>query len=177
MKKIGFFGGCFNPPTNMHIKIANNLIKEGKLDKVVFVPMNDLYKKEGLIEAKHRYNMLKLVTKNYRNLEVDDIEIKENRNLFAVDAFEIIKKSSYLKFCEETDIFLIMGSDNFDKMPNWKDYNKIKDKYKYIVINRNEKEISSTEIRNMIKNNDEEVVKYLPEEVYNYIIKNELYKW
>ena len=46
MKKIGFFGGCFNPPTNMHIKIANNLIKEGKLDKVVFVPMNDFYKKE-----------------------------------------------------------------------------------------------------------------------------------
>ena len=60
MKKIGFFGGCFNPPTNMHIKIANNLIKERKLDKVVFVPMNDLYKKEGLVEAKHRYDMLKL---------------------------------------------------------------------------------------------------------------------
>ncbi|MBQ3146057.1 MAG: nicotinate-nicotinamide nucleotide adenylyltransferase [Clostridia bacterium] len=176
MKRIGFFGGCFNPPTNMHIRIANNLIKEGKLDKVVFVPMNDFYKKEGLIKSKHRYNMLKLAIEGYNNLEVDDIEIKENRKLFATDAFEIIKKSFYLKSNEETDMFLIMGSDNFNKMPNWKDYNKIKNNYKYIVINRDEKEISSTEIRNMIKNNDEEVVKYLPKEVYNYIIENELYR-
>lgn len=177
MKKIGFFGGCFNPPSNMHIKIANSLIKEGKLDKVIFVPMNDFYKKEGLINAKHRYKMLKLALKDHNNLEVDDIEIKENRPLFAIDAFEVIKKSNYLKLNEETEMFLIMGSDNFNKMPKWKDYNKIKDKYKYIIIDRDEKDISSTEIRNMIKNNDEEVVKYLPEEVYNYIIENELYKW
>ena len=60
MEKIGFFGGCFNPPNNLHIEIANNLIKTKKLDKVVFVPVNDYYKKEGLIGAKHRYNMLKL---------------------------------------------------------------------------------------------------------------------
>ena len=125
MKKIGFFGGCFNPPTNIHISIANNLIKEETLDKVVFVPMNDFYKKEGLIEAKHRYNMLKLAVKDYNNLEVDDIEIKENRPLFAIDAFEVIKKSSYLKSFKETEMILIMGSDNFNQMPNWKEYDKI----------------------------------------------------
>lgn len=176
MKRIGFFGGCFNPPTNMHINIANNLIKEGNLDKVVFVPMNDFYKKEGLIEAKHRYNMLKFAIKYYNNLEVDDIEIKENRMLFATDAFEIIKKSFYLKHNEETEMFFIMGSDNFDKMPNWKNYNKIKNQYKYIIIDRNEKEISSTQIRDMIKNNDKRVMEYLPKEVYEYIVENNLYK-
>ena len=26
-EKIGFFGGCFNPPTNTHIDLANKLIK------------------------------------------------------------------------------------------------------------------------------------------------------
>ena len=175
MKKIGFFGGCFNPPTNMHIKIANDLIKAGKLDKVVFVPMNDFYKKEGLIEAEHRYNMLKLAIKEYNNLEVDDIEIKENRNLFATDAFEIIKKSIYFENNKEAEMFLIMGSDNFNKMPNWKDYNKIKNDYKYIVINRDEKEISSTQIREMIKNNDDMVMEYLSKEVYKYILENVLY--
>lgn len=176
MKKIGFFGGCFNPPTNMHIKIANNLIEEGKLDKVVFVPMNDFYKKEGLIEAKHRYNMLKIAIQEYNNLELDDIELKENRLLFAAEAFEIIKKSSYLQNNKKTEMFLIMGSDNFNKMPNWKNYNQIKDEYKYIIINRDKKEVSSTQIRNMIKNNEDRVKEYLPKEVYNYIIENELYR-
>ena len=106
MKKLGFFGGCFNPPTNMHIKIANNLIKEGKVDKVVFVPMNDFYKKDGLIEAKYRYNMLKLAIEGYTNLEVNDIEIKENRKLFATDAFKIIEQN----FREE-DILAIKEAD------------------------------------------------------------------
>ena len=172
MKKIGFFGGCFNPPTNMHIKIAKDLIEKGKLDKVVFVPVNNYYKKENLAEAKHRYNMLCLATKNYPNLEVDDILIKEDRKLFAVNAFEVISNSNF----EKKNIFLVMGSDNYNKMPTWKDYNKIKNKYNYIVIERDKDEISSTQIRNMIKNNDKNVVNYLPIEVYNYIVENNLYE-
>ena len=176
MIKIGFFGGCFNPITNIHINIANNLIKEGKLDKVIFVPVNDFYKKQNLILAKHRLNMLKLATKDYPNLEVDDIEIKQNRHLFAVDAFEIIGDSPHATKCRKRDIFMIMGSDNFNKMPTWKEYEEIKDKYNYIVISRDENEISSTQIRDMIKNNDEKVLEYISKEVYNYIIENELYK-
>ena len=173
MNKIGFFGGCFNPPTNIHIKIANNLIEQGKLDKIVFVPVNDYYKKENLVEANHRYNMLKLATKNYDNLEVDDIEIKENRQLFAVDAFEVICNSIFAK---NSQVFLIMGSDNYKKMPTWKEYEKIKDKYNYIIIERDKNEISSTEIRDMIKNNDKKVLEFLSKEVYEYIVENDLYK-
>lgn len=141
MKKVGFFGGCFNPPNYIHINIANNLIKEKKLDKVVFVPVNDYYKKKDLIEAKHRYNMLKLAIKDYNNLYVDDIEIKENRLLYATDIFKIIEKSEYSK---DNNIFFIMGSDNYNKMPKWKDYENIKDKYNYLIIERNENDIAST---------------------------------
>lgn len=172
MQKIGFFGGCFNPPTNIHIQIVNNLIKQGKIDKVVFIPVNDYYTKKDLVLAKHRYNMLKLAIKNNDKIEVDDIELKENKDLFAVDAFEIITK----KYKNNGELFLIMGSDNFNKMPTWKEYESIKDKYKYIVIDRDKKEISATQIREMIKNNDKNVIKYLSEEVYNYIVENGLYK-
>ena len=71
---------------------------------------------------------------------------------------------------------MIMGSDNYKKMPKWKEYNEIKNQYNYIVIDRDKNEISSTEIRMMIKNDDKRVTEYLPKEVYDYIIKNELYK-
>ena len=181
MKKIGFFGGCFNPPNNLHIEIANNLIKEGKLDRVIFVPVNDYYKKEGLIEAKHRLNMLKIAVKNYDNMDVDDIEIKENKPLYAVDAFRIIQESRFINKennnkDEMNEIYYIMGSDNFKKMPTWKDYDKIKDKYSYIVIDRKQESIPSTRIRKMILDKDEEVKKYLDNDVYKYIIKNNLYR-
>ena len=174
MGKVGFFGGCFNPPNTLHIEIANNLIKDVKLDKVVFVPVNDFYKKEGLIEAKHRYNMLKLALEKYNNLEADDIELKENRALYASDAFELITRSKFIN--KNDSIFLIMGSDNYKKMPNWKNYDIIKDKYKYIVIDRKNNSISSSKIRSMLNINPNIAKPYLPEKVYEYIIKNKLYQ-
>ena len=122
--------------------------------------------------------MLKLMTKDNKFLNVDDIEIKENRKLFAVDAFNlIINKSKYIKKgINKEDIFFIMGSDNYAKMPKWKGYNEIKDKYNYIIIDRDKKDISSTDIRNLIKNNNNNVLKYISQNVYKYIIKNNLYK-
>ena len=176
MEKIGFFGGCFNPPNILHVEIAENLIKNKQVDKVIFIPVNDYYKKDGLIEAKHRYNMLNLATEKYNNLYVDDIEIKENRKLYAIDAFELMQKSNFITEDNKDNIYFIMGSDNYEKMPKWKDYDRIKDKYKYIIVERNKISIPSTKIREMIFNNSEEVKKYLSEEVYQYIVKNNLYK-
>ena len=68
--KIGFFGGCFNPPTNAHINLAKRALKECNLDKVIFVPIGNFYKKNELISGEHRYNMLKIAcrrTKKYRS--------------------------------------------------------------------------------------------------------------
>ncbi len=47
-KKIGFFGGCFNPVTIAHINLIKKAIEECSLDEVYFVPMNDYYKKSRL---------------------------------------------------------------------------------------------------------------------------------
>jgi len=171
MNKIGFFGGCFNPPTNIHIEIANNLVKQGKLDKVVFVPVNDYYEKNDLISQQHRFNMLKLAIKNFKYFDIEDIELKQYKKFYAVDIFKILNEK-YIN----SDIFMIMGSDNYNKMPGWKDYTKIKDLYKYIVIERNNNDISSTQIRQMIKDNNTNVEEYIPKDVYKYILENNLYK-
>ncbi len=58
--KIGFFGGCFNPPTNAHINLAIKVLKESNLDKLIFVPVGDFYQKQDLVSEEHRYNMLKI---------------------------------------------------------------------------------------------------------------------
>lgn len=170
MKKIGFFGGCFNPPTNVHINLATNLINEGVLDKVLFVPVGDYYQKQNLIPAKHRLNMLKLASEGLENIEVEDLASTSKEKLFATDTFKLI----YEKYREEAEIYFIMGSDNFEKMPNWKNYEEIISKYKFIVIERTEAP-SATYIRKKIQKG-EEVSDYIKSEVLEYIEKNKLYK-
>jgi len=187
-KKVGFFGGCFNPPSKIHIKLAKELVENNLLDGVIFVPVGDYYKKQNLISAEDRYNMLLLACKSYPYLKVEDIVAKSEKNLYAVDTFELI----YEKYNDVLDIYFIMGSDNFKKMSNWKNYEEIIDKYKYIVIERpnyeeqiakdnicyyilhQKEDFSSTKIRHLLEKK-EDVLAYLEQEVIDYIAKNKLY--
>lgn len=188
LKKIGFFGGCFNPPTKVHINLANALIKSGLVDKVIFVPVGDYYNKQNLVSANHRYNMLKLLCNNNKFLDVENIASIHSNILYATDTF----KKIYDKYNELAQIYFIMGSDNFKKMPTWKDYNRIITQYKFIVIQRFEDEeqikkdnvlyytpeqiqnMNSTQIREMIKQH-QNVEEFLEMQELQYIKRNKLY--
>ena len=85
-----------------------------------------------------------------------------------------------------------MGSDNFKKMPSWKNYEEIIKKYKFIVIERpnyeetanlenvitykieQPEDMSSTKIRNMLKQGKDTSL-YLNKNVIEYIKKHSLY--
>lgn len=150
------------------------------------MPVGNYYEKNELIDAKHRYNMLKLAIED--KMDVEKIAIESKIKLYASDTFNLIKEKY-----NKDDIFFIMGSDNFREMPSWKNYEELKTNYNIIVIERERKkirhenpenimefipeklaEIDSTKIRKMLKNN-EDVREYVNPKVYEYIRKNELY--
>lgn len=198
MKNIAFYGGSFNPPTNIHLQIAKNVLKQLNIDKVYFVPVGNYYQKNGLIDVKHRFNMLNIMCKNEENIYVSDITLKEKNNLKAIDIFKIIKE----KYPKD-NIYYIMGSDNFSKILQWKNFEELVKDYKIIIVKRDnidinkiilenrilemnkdnffiinsedtQNKIDSTEIRNKIKNR-ESVLEYLGKNINEYITLNGLY--
>lgn len=190
--KIGIFGGCFNPPHNMHKNISLQLINNHYLDKVIYVPTGTSYKKDGLITFNHRYNMLKLLTKNNNNLLVTDIS-NSNDYQYTYQVLDYFKE-----IYKDAEIYFICGSDNLKELDTWKNYKYILTNYKLLVIKRNndnidnilekykkyskniiisnikEEYISSTYIRNNL--NKKEIKKLLDKDVYKYILTNKLYK-
>ena len=64
--KIGLFGGTFNPPHKVHIKLAKQFLTEYNLDKLYICPNNVPYHKsnENLVSSEHRFNMCKLSFSN-----------------------------------------------------------------------------------------------------------------
>lgn len=132
--------------------------------------------------------MLKLAIEDY--MDVEKLALESKIKLYATNTFELIKEKY-----NKDDIFFVMGSDNFRKMPTWKNYEELIKNYNIIVIERQRKkvryknpkniieyipehlsEIDSTKIRKMIKNNQEEAKKYLNPKVYEYIKEKKLYK-
>lgn len=199
MKKLGFFGGSFNPPTYAHINIAKMSIEKFNLDAVYFVPVGNLYNKPSLIDEKYRYKMLQLVCGD--KIKAENVELNRKETLDTLQAFNLIEEK-YKN--DETEIFYIMGADNFEKLPNWKDSKKLVEDYQYIIFKRDgsnleqciEKnqilkknrqnfkfldlqqyaDISSGIIRELIKKEDYEKCKeYTDTAIVQYIKENKLY--
>lgn len=192
--KIGIFGGSFNPPHKMHKKIALTLIKKGYLDKVIFVPTGSKYEyKDNLLSDKQRLDMLNLMCKDNKSLEVSNYELKD-KVVYTYQTLNYFKKKY-----KDDEIYFICGTDNLSYIDKWKKGNYILSNYKILVIERESNDIkellekykeykdniiganikkskvSSTKIRKMIYNN-KRVNKYLDKEVYLYIKNNNLYK-
>ena len=151
--KIGIFGGSFNPPHNMHKQIALDLINNKYLDKVIYVPTGDYYQKDDLIPAPIRYTMLKIMTKDYPNLEVSDYEIK-NKLVYTYQTLDYFRQ----KYPKD-QIYFICGTDNLKELYTWKNYKHILTNYKLLVIKRNHDQV-------------EEIIKYYQEYSNNIIILN-----
>lgn len=199
-KAIAIFGGSFNPPLNSHLELAKQIIKNlNYIKKIIFVPVSTKYdRKNNLIDDAHRYNMLKLMCKQEKNLEVSDIELNYKRQLYTIETLDIFKNKY-----PEYDIYFIMGTDNLKELSTWKEPERILKDYKIIVLEReNDKleeiiereellkknktsliktekiksiKLSSTIIREKIKNG-ENVEEFFKKEVLEYINKNGLYK-
>lgn len=190
--KIGIFGGSFNPPHNMHKNIALKLINNGYLDKVIFVPTGDKYNKDGLLNQKDRYNMVKLMIEGCDNLEVSDYEF--NKLTYTYETLDYFKN-----IYKDDDIYFICGSDNLKQITLWRKYDYILRNYKIIVIRRNNDDIdkivnnlliyykniifitdiqnsvSSTLIReNLHKNNDVYLLQNMDTNVLKYIKNNSI---
>lgn len=197
MKKLGFFGGSFNPPTYAHINIAKMSIEKFNLDAVYFVPVGNLYNKPSLIDENYRYKMLELICDD--KIMVENIELGRKQTLNTLQAFELIEQKY-----KSTENYYIMGADNFEKLPTWKNAKELIENYKYIIFERNGSNsksmidthgllkqnrdnfkflsveqysnVSSGIIRKFIQNqNYEECEKYTRPEIVKYIKENKLY--
>ena len=197
-KGIAIFGGSFNPPLNSHVILAKEIInKFDAIEKLIFVPVSTKYQKEDLIQDEHRYNMLKLICNKENKLEVSDIELKSDKQLYTIQTLDIFKNKY-----ENYDIYFVMGTDNLKEFRTWKEPEKILANYKIIILERNDDNIyeiinndellnkykqslikideidrillSSTMIRKKIKNR-EDVKQFIDEDVLEYIRENELY--
>lgn len=128
--RIGIFGGSFNPPHKAHCQIAKDIINQGYVDRVIFVPTGDRYNKDDLIAYKYRYEMLKIMTNKKKNFSVSNFEQK-NRKVYAYETL-----GHFQSLYPSDDIYLICGSDNLAIFATWKKYKYILEKYQLLIPKR-----------------------------------------
>lgn len=193
--KVGLYFGTFNPVHIGHVVIANHLVQYTDLDEVwmVVTPHNPLKKKKGLLEDFHRLHLVHLATADYDYIRASDIEFNLPQPNYTVNTMAYLHE----RFPKH-EFALIMGEDNLDSLPKWKNYDVLLEEYKIYVYprldhNRTEEspfmqhphivrvehapvmEISATFIRAAIKEG-KNVQPLLDKEVWKYIDHNLFYK-
>ena len=196
---VAVFGGSFNPPINSHFQLAQSILDNYReIEKVIFIPVSSMYNKKGLIDNKHRYEMLKLGCQGQPNFEISDIELRSEKQLYTIETLDAIQKLYPDKF-----IYFIIGTDNLKEIETWYTSQELVDKYHFLVLQRNDDDfyeiiakseflsennesfiyldkveqihLSSSMIREKIKNK-EDITEFVPENVEKYIKKNKLYE-
>ena len=133
-KVIIMYGGSYNPPLCSHFAIAQQALDEfEQVEKVVFVPVNKKYPKDGLLDNEHRYNMLSLVAKKNLKFDVSRIEIDSDRSLYTFETLRLLREQ-YNNY----DIWFMVGTDNLKMFDTWKNQEELLSYYKMLVVERDD---------------------------------------
>jgi len=187
---IGLYFGSFNPIHHGHLIIANFVLQNSELDQVWFIvsPQNPLKPSIGLLNEYHRLFLLNLAIEGENNLKASDMEFKLPRPSYTIDTLAYLQEKY-----PQHHFAIIMGSDSFQNLPNWKNYQQILKNFRIYVYIRSGYEtiretnanvtilnapllqISATHIRNNIR--ERKSIRYLvPDKVMEEIERNRYYQ-
>ena len=204
MKKIGIFGGTFNPIHNTHVEMAKAALKEGGLDEVWVMPAKVPPHKLGMkiVADSYRFEMVKLALAREKTLLPSDYELVRDRVSYTSDTLISLKEDF-----PDDEFTLIIGGDSVLYLEDWHEPQIIFDNADILYISRIGSEsgkclshidnvlkkrftnvrmkeirfsatsVSSTEIRKLISEGIKDAsLLGIDEKVMDYILSNNLYK-
>ena len=133
MKRTGLFFGSFNPIHVGHLIIANTMLTDGEMDELWFVvsPQNPLKRRDSLLADHHRLQMVRrAIDDNYR-MHACDVEFR-----LPQPSYTVVTLASLEEEYPNREFSLIMGSDNLDSLPRWRNYEHILGNYRIHVYPR-----------------------------------------
>lgn len=138
---IGLYFGSFNPIHIGHLIIANHVLNETNLKRIWFVvsPQNPFKINNQLLDETQRLQLVRLGTENDNRIKVSDIEFNLPRPSFTIDTLTHLKEKH-----PEYIFSIIMGSDSFQNLNKWKNYEMIVKSYFIYVYKRYSFEITNT---------------------------------
>lgn len=188
--KIGLYFGSFNPVHTGHLIIASFIADNTDLNQVWFVvsPQNPFKESSGLLNQYHRLHLINEAIDGEKKLKTSSVEFNLPKPSYTVDTLAYLKEKY-----PEYHFSIIMGSDSFQNLNKWKNYEVIVKNYpvciykrpgfevesnfgaNITVLNAPLLEISSTQIRRLIK--EKKSIRYLvPDVVKDEIENNNYYK-
>ena len=184
MKKIGIYGGTFDPIHHGHLILAREARESLGLEKLIFVPARIApHKRAPFASAELRLSMLQAALEGEGGFEVDDCELRRAPPSYTIDTIEGIQRRE-----PDSEIYYLIGEDNLPGLANWRRFDQLQKMVRFAVLDRagarpthgypvvtRKIDISATEIRKRVASGRS--IRYLvPAKVEEMIWRNNLYR-
>jgi len=144
LRRIGLFGGTFNPIHLGHVQVVREVKAGFGLDKILIIPPALPPHKElnGVVDAEDRLEMIRLAFSDDPNFMISDVELKRSGPSYTIDTVRHFKSISP----KNTELYLIVGLDAFLEIDTWKSYNDLFLLIPFIVMSRTINEENSAKL-------------------------------
>jgi len=182
-KKIGVYGGTFDPIHHAHLILAREACEKLDLEELIFVPAAvSPHKGSPAASAEMRLSMLRAAIEGEIAFAVDDCELRRAPPSYTIDTVEEIQQRQ-----TGSEIFYLVGEDNVAELASWHCFERLQKMVRFIVLDRTgaqsnhpydvvhrKIDISATDIRKRIASGRS--IRYLlPPRVEEIIRRNNLY--
>src|SRR5438132_2203029 len=160
MKKIGIYGGTFDPIHHAHLILGRQACEQLGLDRVIFVPAAlSPFKKATHASGEARMSMLRAAIEGELMFTVNDCELRRPPPSYSIDTVLQIRERE-----PDAELFWLIGADNVAGLNKWHRIDALKKLVQFVVLDRGRGEkgahaypvvqrnidISATDIRNRV---------------------------
>ncbi len=121
VRRLGIYGGAFDPPHLAHEALARAAVMQYDLDALHILPTGHAWHKSRTLTAsEHRTAMAKIAFSDLPQAVVDEREMQREGASYTIDTLHELQTEN-----PQAQLFLLMGQDQLKFFPQWHKYQEI----------------------------------------------------
>ncbi|GAA0482939.1 nicotinate-nucleotide adenylyltransferase [Salinibacillus aidingensis] len=139
MRRIGLFGGTFDPPHIGHLIIAEEIYEQLQLDEIWFIPTYvPPHKDTKTTDSNHRKNMVERSIRGNPHFRLETIELERAGISYTLDTIKALKEDY-----PDDDFYFIIGGDMVEYLPHWHKIDELVSLVQFVGVERQGYPLSS----------------------------------
>lgn len=132
-RRIGIYGGTFDPVHLAHLVLAEQCRDQARLDEIWFVPAHYPPHKMSvtITSPRQRREMLEFAIAGHEHFRISPVELDREGPSFTVDTLELLTSQH-----PDVEWSLLIGADSLHDFPTWRHPERITQLARMVVVNR-----------------------------------------
>ena len=133
LKKVGIYGGSFDPIHHGHLILAREAREALNLEKIIFVPaaVSPFKVRPAAAPGNVRLKMLHAAIEAEEGLAIDDCELRRPPPSWTIDTVLEIRKRE-----TDSELYLLIGEDNVATLDRWRRFDELNKLVRFVVLDR-----------------------------------------